>query len=310
MRQFAAIMAKRAVEFIFFGNYFIGLLAIALSVESAMQLRLPLNTIPYYLALFSATVIYYSYAYMGPLSAGASVNPRTEWYRANHRFIVWSQRVLLAVCLVCGIIFLSEDHIFIQHLPLWCWGAITLVLLAGFLYYGLLPKSFYRLNLRNTGWFKAFVIGFVWACCANLLSFIALRMEKGNYPADPQVFAWLFVKNWMFCTVNAIMFDIKDYADDSNRQLKTFVVRFGLRKTIFYVLLPLVVVGMLSVLAVTTTRHLGWIPILFNLFPFILFLIIAWSMQKPHKIIYYLVVIDGLIFLKALCGIAGMQFVK
>lgn len=303
-------MAKRAIEFIFFGNYFIGLLAIALSVESALQLRLPLNTLPYYLALFSATVVYYTYAYTGPLSAGSATNPRTEWYRANHRFIVGSQRVLLAVCLVCGIIFLREHITFIRGLPLWCWGAVAIVLLAGFLYYGLLPKSFYRLNLRNTGWLKAFVIGFVWSCCANLLSFIALQMEKGHYPADPQVFAWLFVKNWMFCTVNAIMFDIKDYTDDSNRQLKTFVVRFGLRKTIFYVLVPLVVVGMLSVLAVTTTRHLGSITILFNLVPFILFLLIAWSMQKPHKIIYYLVVIDGLIFLKALCGIAGMQFVK
>jgi hypothetical protein len=37
---------------------------------------------------------------------------------------------------------------------------------------------------------------------------------------------------------------------------------------------------------------------------------IAWSMQKPHKILYYLVVIDGLIFLKAICGIIGMQFIK
>jgi hypothetical protein len=39
------------------------------------------------------------------------------------------------------------------------------------------------------------------------------------------------------------MFDIKDYAADHNHQLKTFVVRYGLRKTIFYILIPLTLVS-------------------------------------------------------------------
>ena len=114
----------------------------------------------------------------------------------------------------------------------------------------------------------------------------------------------------MFCTVNAIIFDIKDYADDSNKQLKTFVVSFGLRKTIFYILLPLIIIGLFSLIAFTTSRHAGIVTISLNLIPFILLLMIAWSMQKPHKILYYLIVIDGLIFLKAICGIIGMHFIK
>ena len=36
---------------------------------------------------------------------------------------------------------------------------------------------------------------------------------------------WLFIKNFMFCTVNAIMFDIKDYAHDSNKQLTNCSVK-------------------------------------------------------------------------------------
>jgi 4-hydroxybenzoate polyprenyltransferase len=187
---------------------------------------------------------------------------------------------------------------------------MIIILLSGFFYYGLLPGSFYRISLRNTGWLKAFIIGFVWACCANLLSFIFLQIEKGNHPVDLVLLIWLFIKNWMFCTVNAIMFDIKDYAHDSNEHLKTFVVSFGLRKTIFFILIPLIVIGLFSLVFFTGSRHFGAVTIFFNLIPFILLLMIAWSMQKPHRILYYLVVIDGLIFLKALCGIAGMQFVK
>jgi 4-hydroxybenzoate polyprenyltransferase len=303
-------MLKRAVEFIFFGNYFIGILAIALSVESAVQLHLPLNSFTYYILVFSSTIIYYTYAYTDALNIGQSINPRTEWYRKNHNFVMGSQWFLLSVSAVFGVIFFYKNCKSILYLPLQYWLILLLILAAGILYYGLLPRAFYKINLRNTGWLKAFVIGFVWACSVNLLPFIALRMEKGFYAVDPLVLLWLFIKNWMFCTVNAIMFDIKDYADDSNRQLKTFVVRFGLRKTIFFVLLPLILVGLFSLIAVASARHLGLITILFNTVPFILMLMIAWSMQKPHKIIYYLVVIDGLIFLKALCGIAGMHFVK
>lgn len=300
----------KLVRSIFFGNYFIGFIAIGLSVESCVQLHLPLNSFVYYIILFCASVFYYTYAYLGPLSTSKTMNPRKAWYIRNHKNIVWSQRILLITCIVLGYFFIYKNYISIEKLPLDYWSAILVMLLAGFFYYGLLPKSFYTINLRNTGWLKAFIIGFVWACCANILSFIVVQIESGIHTAETTLLVWLFIKNWMFCTVNAMIFDIKDYADDSNKQLKTFVVRFGLRKTIFFILLPLIIIGLVSLLAFTTSRQAGFITIVFNLVPFILLLMIAWSMHKPHKILYYLVVIDGLIFLKAVCGIIGMHFIK
>jgi len=300
---------KSFIKFIFLGNYFIGLLAIILSVESNVQLRLPLNSLAYYAMLFSIAVFYYTYAYIGPLYSSTHRNPRTEWYRKNYRFIVWSQRFLFCVFILLSIFFLFTYFHSIKQLSAWYWLMLFIILIAAVLYYGLLPKSFYKLNLRNTGWLKAFIIGFVWACCANLLSFIVLQIEKGAHPVDAVLLLWLFVKNWMFCTVNAIMFDIKDYAHDSNKELKTFVVRFGLRKTIYFILLPLIVIGLFSLIAFTATKHFGIVTIAVNLIPFVLLLVIAWSMLRPHKIMYYLIVIDGLIFLKAVCGIIGMQFI-
>jgi 4-hydroxybenzoate polyprenyltransferase len=298
------------IKSIFFGNYFIGLIAIALSVESCVQLHLPLNSSIYYGMLFCTTVFYYTYAYLGPLNTGTTINPRKTWYQNNHGLIVWSQRILFGIACMLSVLFLFKNFSAIKTLPAIYWLVIAVILLAGILYYGLLPGSAYKINLRNTGWLKAFIIGFVWACCANVLSFIVVQVEHGAHTAETVLMIWLFVKNWMFCTVNAIIFDIKDYTDDSNKHLKTFVVRFGLRKTIFFILLPMIISGLLALLAFTTIRHFGFITISINLIPFILLMAIAWSMQKPHKILYYLAVIDGLIFLKAVCGIIGMQFIK
>jgi 4-hydroxybenzoate polyprenyltransferase len=301
---------QKFIKSIFFGNYFIGLIAIALSVESCVQLHLPLNSAIYYIILFCASVFYYTYAYAVPLSTGASMNPRKKWYNANHLFIVWSQRVLFSISALLGCFFMYKNFTAIENLPFEYWLIVIVMLIAGVFYYGLLPKSFFKINLRNTGWLKAFTVGFVWACCANFLSFIIVQIETGAHEAEPILLIWLFIKNWMFCTVNSIIFDIKDYTDDANRQLKTFVVRFGLRNTIFFILMPLIVIGLFSLIAFSATRQTSVITIALNLIPFILLLMITWSMQKPHKILYYLVIIDGLIFFKAICGIVGMLFVN
>lgn len=302
-------MGRKIVEFIFFGNYFIGVLAVALSLESAFQLQIDFNSTLYYLLLFLGTVMYYTYAYSGISSVTKSVNPRTLWYARHHVFIKWSQPVLLGCCLVLASIFLIDYYQNILKLPVFYWLVLLSILSAAVLYYGLLPKSFIKVNLRNTGWFKAFIIGFVWACCVNLLPLVVLQIERGSYFVDPVFATWLFIKNWMFCTVNAIMFDIKDYEDDSNHQLKTFVVRYGLKHTIFFVLIPLLIVGVISLLLFAHYRHFKPLVVCFNLVPFILMLVVARSMLRAKNILYYLVVIDGLLLIKALCGIAGTHFI-
>lgn len=300
----------KLIKSIFFGNYFIGLIAVALSVESCVQLGLPLNSLLYYIILFCATVFYYTYAYLGPLSKGTPANPRKRWYNSNHKLVALSQIILFSICITFGCFFVYEHFTAIKLLPAEYWIIMLVIFTAALFYYGLLPKSFFKISLRNTGWLKSFVIGFVWACTANLLSFIVVQVESGSHAVEPVLLAWLFLKNWIFCTVNAIIFDIKDYAGDSNKQLKTFVVRFGLKNTILFILLPLITIGLFALVAFTLSRNMGFITISINLIPFILLLMIAWSMHKPHTLLYYLIVIDGLIFFKALCGIAGMHFIK
>jgi len=299
-------MAIKVIKFIFFGNYFIGLLAIALTIESTIQLHLPFNSIPYYILVALAPIVYYTYAYMGVNRLSKTTNPRSQWYITHQKLIKWSQLILSAICLFSlAYLLLSNFQAFLQ-LPLFYWLAVIVILLAALLYYGLLPAYFFNLNLRNTGWLKPFIIGFVWACTANLLPLIALKIESGIDLTANALWIWLFFKNWMFCTVNAIMFDLKDYTIDANKELKTFAVRMGLKQTIYKVLIPLLCVGILSLLIFTYIAHFHLLTIIFNLIPFILTLVVAFSLNKRKNILFYLIVIDGLILIKALCGIAGV----
>lgn len=301
-------MGNKIIQSIFFGNYFVGLLGIILSLETAIQLRIPFSSALYYLLLFSATVMYYTYAYAQPLQAFPAHNPRSDWYVQHRIFVRYSQWILLGICLATGGLLLARYANRLFYLPPQYWLIIAAMLLSAVLYYGLIPRSFLKLNLRNTGWIKAGVIGFVWSCCVSVLPVIVLQLEQGYYYADPFLVTGLFIKNWIFCTVNAIMFDMKDYEDDSNYQLKTFVVRFGVEKTIFFILFPLCLAGAFFTLAFSHYRHFTFFSIFFNLLPFVLLLLVSYSMLKEKKILYYLAVIDGLILVKAICGIIAVQF--
>ncbi|WP_442587876.1 hypothetical protein ACSBL2_17675 [Pedobacter sp. AW31-3R] len=315
-------MGLKLIKFIFFGNYFIGLLAVALTVEATLQLQMPFNSMSYYAMLFIAPIVYYTYAYMGATNSRFSSNPRTQWYATHQGFIRWSQLVLTAITGLLVLYSVIRYYPGILHLPLYYWITIFVLLAVAVLYYGLVPVFFFNLNLRNTGWLKPFVIGFVWAATVNLLPLIVLKIERfdgvttatglehGAAVPENAIWVFLFIKNWMFCTVNAIMFDMKDYAIDSNSQLKTFVVRIGLKKTIFYVLIPLLITGMFSLLIFAWYNNFAVLRIVLNLIPFVLTATVAWSMNKRKKIFYYLIVIDGLILLKALCGIAAMELIR
>ncbi len=302
-------MVNKIIRSVFFGNYFIGVLAIALSLETVIQHRLPFNSIAYYALLFCGTIMYYTYAYAGVLQSYSTDNPRSVWYQQHQALVRFSQISLLLLCCIFGVRELLNTIANLRSLPWIYWLIMVAIGMAGILYYGLLPGALVKLNLRNTGWLKAFVIGFVWAGCVSLLPIIVLQLEQGAYSADPVLVVWLFIKNWMFCTVNAIMFDMKDYADDTNKQLKTFVVRFGLRNTILFVLTPLCLIGIFFTLIFALYRCFTFLPVLFNVLPFLLLLAVTYTMQRQKDIFFYLIVIDGLVFIKAICGIAGMAFV-
>ncbi|HWB26803.1 MAG TPA: UbiA family prenyltransferase [Chitinophagaceae bacterium] len=296
---------------IFFGNYFYGICTVALSIEASLQQYYPLNNPAWYIFVFSASVVYYTYAYMGdvPASAHDTLNKRTQWYIKNRGAISVARTVfyIITACSAAFIIYKFGGNIF--KIKFWQWLVIASVPAVALLYYGPPFESFKHYNLRQTGWLKPFIIGYVWAGSTTIYPLIFYQVETGYPYTITYIGLLLFIKNLMYISVLGIMFDIKDYAADHNRQLKTFVVRVGLRKTLFYIILPLAALGFLSFAVFAFFNHFGWVRILFNSVPFILLLWVGYSMHQRRSIMYYLVVIDGLMLLKAICGILGMEII-
>jgi hypothetical protein len=296
------------IRFIFYGNYFYGICAVALAIEASLQQQFPLNEWPFYLAIFLATVLYYTKAYL--TEGGAeSTNPRTQWYVEHRNMIWWSQLAYTCLLLVCAIyLFIQIDPRLFGQMGLLNWILVLVFPVVGALYYGLNAGVLGQVNIRSIGWFKPFFIGFSWAGLVNFYPIWYHEMANGQVLVINMTSILLFIKNCMYVSVLCIMFDIKDYASDYNSRIKTFVVALGLRKTIFYILIPLCVLGVGSFIGLALARHFSTFKILLNTIPFILLIGIAYSLQQRRSILFYLIVIDGLMLVKALCGSLAMLY--
>jgi hypothetical protein len=174
-------------------------------------------------------------------------------------------------------------------------------------YYGLY-SIFGKYNLRKTGRLKPFVIGFTWAGFVTVYPVLYYDiLNRSNYEIT-WIGCMLFLKNFMFITILCIMFDIKDYAVDYSRDLRTFVVKIGLRKTIFSLLFPLSIIGLGSFIFYAVTHQFNSMKIVLNILPFVLLLIVIWSLRKRRSLMYYLLVVDGLMLVKAACGSFAMLY--
>lgn len=304
----AILKHNKLIRLIFFGNYFYGLCSVALSIEANLQQRYPLNSLLFYLMSFSATVLYYSKAYIMTEVSHDHANLRSMWYARNHKAMQRTQIFFMIFLGLCTLYFLSQRFENILHLKLNEWFLIFLFPLVSAFYYGVDNKYVGHHNLRNIGWLKPFIIGFTWAGLVNIYPVLFYCIDTGTHYAPDLVSLFLFIKNFMYITILCILFDIKDYAMDYNQDLKTVVVKLGLRKTIFYFIIPLVIIGLTSFLIYAMHNHFSAGKMIINTIPFLLALIVAYSMYNRRSIFYYLIVIDGLMLVKALCGSLAMTY--
>jgi 4-hydroxybenzoate polyprenyltransferase len=223
-------------------------------METNFQLGLALNPPLYYLFLFAGSVWYYTKSYTSE-SSYSQPNQRAYWYKTHKIQISYSQHILIITTIIAGIILSFQNWEAIRDLSASEWALIFIFPITALLYYESISPKNPTHNLRSIGWLKPFVISFVWTGIISIYPIILKSIESGNHFELNSMEIWFFIKNFIFIVILCILFDIKDYAADHNSQLKTFVVRLGLRKTLYYIILPMSITGFISFLLFTLDHH-------------------------------------------------------
>lgn len=258
--------------------------------------------IPYlFLALTgAATVYYYNHSYLLE-SNDSAPNQRNNWVRAHAGQIIKIQWLLLAFIIGGGsyqLYTLLPDIALIEPYDiLYC----CLIGLGAFLYY-FDTKKYPWLNLRSYGIVKPLVIGSIWAGVGVYAPYLFLKLTNQTYKGMEHM-PILFISNALYISILALLFDIKDFESDANKQMKTLVVRMGLTKTINWIVLPMSAFILMATLRYGYLHGFTGYQILLNTIPLILLISVSYQMHQRKSILYYLAIIDGLIVVKAACGI-------
>ncbi len=284
----------------FFGNYFYAVCIAALCLCSFGQLGHRQIPVLFVALAAAATVYYYNHSYLLE-SIDDTPNQRTIWVREHAEQIKKIQK-LLFVFLVVGCsyeLFLLFPGIHLMDIDdiLYC----CLIGLGSFLYY-FDTKKYPFLNLRSYGLLKPVVIGCIWAGAGVYAPYLFLKLSQQHYVGMSHL-PILFVSNALYITVIAVLFDIKDFESDANKQMKTLVVRMGLTKTINWFVVPLGALILMATLRYSYLHQFTGYQILLNTIPLILLISVSYQMHQRKSILYYLAIIDGLIVVKAACGL-------
>jgi 4-hydroxybenzoate polyprenyltransferase len=277
-----------------------------MSIETNLLHGYSLNEFPFYLLVFFGSWIYYTMIYVRSISP-KSTNPRIVWYRENLTnirrvlyFILLIELLLIIVCIGMyfkGVFYLSNTQWLL---------VISVPLVAGLYTFNIRLGKFKK--FRQIGWLKPLVIGYTWTGWVTIYPLVIWQMQYApTQPIKvlPHPLYWL--SNFIFITVLAIIFDVKDFSSDLRNNLKTFPTRLGITSTFRRVIVPMVLLN-IAVVVMYQWHRFPVVQSVVQLVPFLLLLWIGLKHQNQRSILYYLVAIDGLMLLKGVCGIISTLY--
>ena len=280
-----------------------------LCIETNLIINISLNDFCFYLLIFFCTCLYYTMIYVRSVSV-KNYNKRAVWYQNNLSTIKKTLKAAIFLIIIFLLFFVHKNrHTLLSLLPTQLLLIISLPLIA--FWYTFSPAFFRLKKIRQTGWIKPFAVGFTWAGWVTVYPVLISKMQTHQSVTGvvlPYLLLWL--QNFLFCSVNAIIFDIKDYRTDSHYHLKTYPVIFGIKNTFRFVVFPLILVNLTIFFLFQQQQNFSFLQTIIQLIPYLFLVFIIASHRQGRSVLYYLAAVDGLVFLKAVCGITSILLIK
>ncbi len=143
-------------------------------------------------------------------------------------------------------------------------------------------------NLRRYGYFKPFLISFVWVISCCLVPLIENELFNTHS-------IWYLASQFVFISVLCMLFDVKEHENDFLTGVKTYANQFGVKVTKI-ICVCLVLIGFTCFYYFNHTMPYLAPSIMLRL---LLLITILLTKDSRHEFYYYLV-IDGLLILQAI----------
>jgi 4-hydroxybenzoate polyprenyltransferase len=221
-------VVKKFADFILFGSIFVAACAVALCIETNLQMHLPLNNLSFYGFVFGATLVQYNLHYMTKtLAVGGSA--RLTWSLKNRNL----HAVLLSIGVGLTVFSLFSFHI--RHY----------IILAGmgliaFVYsFPVLPLG-KRKRIKDYGLVKIITLALLW-------TLVTVWFPIVNMSFNRDLFLFTFFNRFLFMFVLCLLFDVRDIEVDREQNIHTIPVIAGINNSYYISYFTLVLMVILSV---------------------------------------------------------------
>jgi hypothetical protein len=275
-------------------NHFYGICIVGLAICSSLYLTDQLPSIIFLTIAYLTTVVYYTNAYFNE-PVNEENHDRTAWYQMHQTYLKKRQWFFSTALLILGALFIFE-HPTILHLDLIALLCLLMSAIGSFLYN--------RTNFKKHGFLKSAFIAFVWTIVGGYLPLYFNKVL--GYPSvvtKTLQFVYL-LQMFLFIFLLAALFDIKDMKKDLLSEVQTIPIRIGLNNITSRLTLPILIsYSLLDMLQARAYHFTLAVWILHVLFYFLVYFASKLAIQE-NKILRSILLIDGLMILRALVGIS------
>jgi hypothetical protein len=287
---------EKIIEWLVFSQLFYAICAVMLALETLYYFEVTNISIPFLCLIAFGVIFYYNFANISNVSNFN--NSRSNWYQSNFKNIIFFQKLIgfVAVTLINYFLILYGQNVAKQPFLVHLFSVLSIAF--GFLYYKInWLKSIS--GLRNSTFLKSIIIGFVWACIVVFFPLWFDAVSNATVFYFTNNFWVHFFYNFLFISNLALLFDIKDFELDDNLSLKTVVIKFGIKKTIYFIAIPIfVLLCIFMIVCMYQTSSILFISLIIGFHLFCI--LISLMLLKKMSVIFYLFVVDGLMLLKAI----------
>ena len=217
-------MIKRILDFIVYSNFFIAACALVFTYETFWLLHLPTSLNWYLLLIFLCTTFVYSLHYFVK-STKQKNDTRLVWCRANRKLL--QLIILVSFLLIAAGVVYHFKSIFITG------GDFNYRNLAWFIVIPLLSLAYsHPLNpwnkksLRQIGWLKMASLSFIWSFTTVILPVLMLPDPITGIVVNKYALV-LFLNRFFFIASLSLLFNINDFEEDKQDNIKTIAVVLG-----------------------------------------------------------------------------------
>ncbi|MFC5270713.1 hypothetical protein [Adhaeribacter terreus] len=220
MRRFAAparnqvAALKKLTDFLFYSSIFISLCGLALTAETYLVARIPLDA-RVGLLIFFATLFLYNLDSLLPYKTGQHLflSERKKW-------IFGHRKLLLGVAVFSGMVVLALYTQLYRQVPFWFF--IPFFIISVFYSLPVLPTTKGFIPLRDVPLLKVFLVALVWSGLTVLLPLLVSGAEIGA----EEIYRFL-LRRFLFIFALTLLFDIRDVQKDKRTGTVTFPGKFG-----------------------------------------------------------------------------------